>query len=49
MMNLEHLGNSFNNMADQLQIKIHEVIDKQNKIESILKSMESGVIAVDNQ
>lgn len=42
------LGNSFNNMAEQLQIKIHEVIDNQNKIESILKSMESGVVAVDN-
>jgi len=42
------LGNSFNNMADQLQIKIHEVIEKQTKIESILRSMESGVIAVDN-
>lgn len=42
------LGNSFNNMAEQLQIKIYEVIDKQNKMESILKSMESGVIAVDN-
>lgn len=42
------LGNSFNNMADQLQIKIREVIDKQNKIESILKSMENGVVAVDN-
>jgi two-component system phosphate regulon sensor histidine kinase PhoR len=42
------LGNSFNNMAEQLQIKIHEVINNQNKIESILKSMESGVIAVDN-
>jgi len=42
------LGNSFNNMAEQLQIKIHEVIEKQTKIESILKSMESGVIAVDN-
>ncbi|MBE6090059.1 MAG: cell wall metabolism sensor histidine kinase WalK [Clostridium beijerinckii] len=42
------LGNSFNNMAEQLQIKIREVIDNQNKIESILKSMESGVIAVDN-
>ena len=41
------LGNSFNNMADQLQIKIHEVVEKQTKIESILKSMESGVIAVD--
>lgn len=43
------LGSTFNNMADQLQIKIHEVIDKQNRIESILKSMESGVVAVDNQ
>jgi two-component system phosphate regulon sensor histidine kinase PhoR len=42
------LGHSFNNMAEQLQIKIHEVIEKQSKIESILKSMESGVIAVDN-
>ncbi|MDR3593236.1 ATP-binding protein [Clostridium sp.] len=42
------LGNSFNNMAEQLQIKIHEVIDEHNKIESILKSMESGVVAVDN-
>ncbi|AGF55037.1 sensor histidine kinase [Clostridium saccharoperbutylacetonicum] len=42
------LGNSFNNMAEQLQLKIHEVIDNQNKIESIFKSMESGVIAVDN-
>lgn len=42
------LGNSFNNMAEQLQMKIHEVIEKQSKIESILKSMESGVIAVDN-
>lgn len=42
------LGNSFNNMADQLQIKIHEVVDKQTKLESILKSMDSGVVAVDN-
>ncbi|EKQ53733.1 MULTISPECIES: ATP-binding protein [unclassified Clostridium] len=42
------LGNSFNNMAEQLQMKIREVIDKQNKIVSILKSMESGVIAIDN-
>jgi two-component system phosphate regulon sensor histidine kinase PhoR len=42
------LGNSFNNMADQLQMKIHEVVEKQTKIESILRSMESGVIAIDN-
>ena len=43
------LGDSFNNMADQLQIKMHEVIEKQTKLESILESMESGVIAIDNQ
>ena len=42
------LGKSFNNMADQLQAKIQEVIEKQFKLESILKSMDSGVIAVDN-
>ena len=34
-------------MADQLQAKIREVVDKQNRLESILRSMESGVIAVD--
>ena len=42
------LWKSFNNMADQLQAKIQEVIEKQFKLESILKSMDSGVIAVDN-
>lgn len=42
------LGNSFNNMAYQLQMKIYEVVDKQTKLESILKSMDSGVVAVDN-
>ena len=41
------LGKTFNNMADQLQAKIKEVVDKQNRLESILRSMESGVIAVD--
>ena len=40
------LGATFNNMADQLQSKINEVIDKQNRLESILSCMESGVIAV---
>lgn len=34
-------------MADQLQSKMNEVMDKQNRLESIVKSMESGVIAVD--
>lgn len=40
------LGRTFNTMADQLQIKINEVLDRQNRLESILRSMESGVIAV---
>lgn len=41
------LGETFNKMADQLQSKINEVMDKQNRLESIVESMESGVIAVD--
>ncbi|MBS6044017.1 MAG: HAMP domain-containing protein, partial [Clostridium baratii] len=41
---LGQLGKTFNNMADQLQSKINEVVDKQNRLESILKSMQSGVI-----
>ena len=43
------LGRTFNNMADQLQSKIREVLDKQNRLESILRSMESGVIAVNSE
>lgn len=43
------LGKTFNNMADQLQSKIREVVDKQNRLESILRSMESGVIAVNGE
>ncbi|MGL4847973.1 MAG: ATP-binding protein [Clostridium sp.] len=43
---LGHLGRSFNNMAEQLQGKINEVVDKQTKLESILRSMQSGVIAL---
>lgn len=43
------LGRTFNNMADQLQNQINQVIDKQNRLESILSSMESGVIAVDRK
>ena len=35
-------------MADQLETKINDSLDKQNKLEAILESMESGVIAVDN-
>lgn len=40
------LGTTFNNMADQLQGKINEVLDKQSRLEAVLRSMESGVIAV---
>lgn len=43
------LANTFNNMADQLQSRISDSLDKQNKLEAILESMESGVIAVDNK
>ena len=42
------LAQTFNNMADQLETKINDSLDKQNKLEAILESMESGVIAVDN-
>ena len=45
---LGQLGKTFNNMADQLQSKINEVLDKQSGLESILNCMQSGVIAVDN-
>ncbi|MGL5416601.1 MAG: ATP-binding protein [Clostridium sp.] len=43
---LGHLGKSFNNMAEQLQGKISEVVDKQTKLESILRCMQSGVVAL---
>lgn len=43
------LASTFNNMADKLQITLKEVIDKQNRLEAILKSMDSGVIAVDRK
>lgn len=42
------LAQTFNNMADQLETKINDSLDKQNKLEAILESMESGVIALDN-
>lgn len=41
------LGKTFNNMADKLQNTLEEAMDKQNRLEAILKSMDSGVIAVD--
>ncbi|MDF2882366.1 MAG: sensor histidine kinase [Clostridiaceae bacterium] len=42
-----HLANTFNNMADKLQETLDDSIEKQNRLEAILKSMDSGVIAVD--
>lgn len=42
------LAQTFNDMADQLELKINDGLDKQNKLEAILESMESGVIALDN-
>ncbi|WP_026882363.1 two-component system histidine kinase PnpS [Clostridium akagii] len=44
---LGHLSKTFNNMAEQLQTTMKDSLDKQMKMEAILKSMESGVIAVD--
>jgi two-component system phosphate regulon sensor histidine kinase PhoR len=41
------LAKNFNEMADKLEVTLNEVIDKQNRLEAILQSMDSGVIAVD--
>ena len=41
------LGDTFNDMADKLQLTLHDLTDKQNRLEAILKSMDSGVVAVD--
>lgn len=43
------LGKTFNNMADQLQNQINKVMDRQNRLESILSCMESGVIAINRK
>lgn len=45
---LGQLASAFNNMAEKLQTVISELSDKKTKLEAILKSMGSGVIAVDN-
>lgn len=47
MDELASLGKSFNHMADRLEESLDELIDKQNRLEAILKSMDSGVIAID--
>ena len=41
------LAKNFNEMADKLEFTLNEVTEKQNRLEAILQSMESGVIAVD--
>ena len=43
------LAKTFNDMSAQLQAEIKDSMDKNNKLEAILESMESGVIAVDNK
>ena len=43
------LAKNFNEMADKLESTLHEVTDKQNRLEAILQSMDSGVIAVDRK
>lgn len=41
------LSRTFNDMASRLQSTLKDSLDKQNKLEAILRSMDSGVIAVD--
>lgn len=41
------LGNRFNYMANELENTIYDAVDKQNKLEAILESMDGGVIAID--
>ncbi|NFU40406.1 cell wall metabolism sensor histidine kinase WalK [Clostridium sporogenes] len=43
------LGRTFNYMADILENSLVEVKDKQNRLEAILKSMDSGVVAIDKE
>jgi len=43
------LGKTFNEMADKLESAFKDSNEKQTKLETVLKSMDSGVIAVDNE
>ena len=43
------LGRSFNDMAEELEIRVKDSEDKSNKLEAILESMESGIIAIDSK
>ncbi len=46
---LSEIINNFNSMADRLESTIVDTLDKQNQLEAILTSMNSGVIATDNK
>ncbi len=41
------IAENINNIADKLQVTLRDSNEKQNRLEAILKSMDSGVIAVD--
>lgn len=41
------LSNTFNYMADKLENSFADSVEKQTKLEAILRSMDSGVIAID--
>jgi len=45
---LGELSNTFNYMADKLESSFKDSVEKQMKLEAVLKSMDSGVIAVDS-
>nr|WP_052406366.1 ATP-binding protein [Clostridium culturomicium] len=45
---LGKLAQSFNSMADKVESSLNEASEKQNRLSAILESMESGVIAIDN-
>ncbi|MGL4730461.1 MAG: ATP-binding protein [Clostridium sp.] len=41
------LGESFNEMANRLEVTLNQVKEKQNRLSAILESMDSGVVAID--
>ena len=43
------LATTFNYMSDQLNKLLQELNEKQTKLEAILKSMDSGIIAIDKE
>lgn len=43
------LASTFNHMAEELESTIKDSVDKKNKLQAILTSMESGVVAIDKK